>query len=988
VYNLGINYPYPVVDKPVKYWLHVESTGPVTDLIPASSLTGEIREQSTGSELQFIVEVNITKSGDFGFWYSVSQYREDYEPFLYHVFDSSVDLTLDIGIHDIYLTVPGGILSSSKYNGSYILNDLAFVDYETWNIEEEAIKVYSTKDYLCTDFVSLENRLVSYSFTNVDIDSSGPPEMLKLELSFYFTDIGYHDIRIVFQDNRMNEFIHYKRIEFEIETQGFFSITHEVNVQKFFNRGDIYFSGFFASWLEAQEIYGGISLYHKLSIDFIKTFSPILTWELSDTAFDSDSNGILDSIRINMSLTSKVQDQVAIPYNLYSLSNGTSTYLESLGSWDIMPSDLVIGTTDLNFVIDMKLANAHGIVGPFLVTFHFTQYEGGEGWRSYGRDVSFDYFSYYVTNDYHDQEFESPFVTISNYEVTEVFDFNGGIQVDVEINSSQALDVRISASMREALDLKWFEKFYGRRQNFTLQEGLNNISILFNLEEFMDYLYIGDLILDYLQISSPDYSIKYDYLRDFAIVRNHDYRDFMDYLEAYLLGHSIIPIDNDLDGLYDEVEVQLNLCVNRIGTYYTNYSLRKEWTGNKWIEELIESKGTTFTSTGNHSIIISIEDLVYVFRDIYQVIYFYSLTSPLYKEIDLEFDFDVREFNYSFPIQVLSISDTPQDLNSDGLYDLIRFEVELDVSTSGDYIFDTRCGLVDVIEDWYDENLFLNLESAVDNSLYLATGVQVFSFVLDSVWLQSAYHHLGGGPNTQSFFLSYLFTIIDDIGPFDLNFELTSRTYHLRDFNLNIPIVLESICTSLTQTNDNSIVQASMMYFGIKEDILWQSVNLDVYFEERVVTNEDQEICYGVCYNTDLTIRGPFSKGSKSSGFSLDLTESSGGRILDIWESQREFEIRFKLWLKLVQQSTQVYFEINFAYLSLNQTFIGGQTSSGCTQNNSTATTSPSSSASTSSPASTRSPPNIVIPSLFALTIVTVSVSVILVISRRFKPQG
>jgi hypothetical protein len=179
-----------------------------------------------------------------------------------------------------------------------------------------------------------------------------------------------------------------------------------------------------------------------------------------------------------------------------------------------------------------------------------------------------------------------------------------------------------------------------------------------------------------------------------------------------------------------------------------------------------------------------------------------------------------------------------------------------------------------------------------------------------------------------------------------------------------------------------------MMYFGIKEDILWQSVNLDVYFEERVVTNEDQEICYGVCYNTDLTIRGPFSKGSKSSGFSLDLTESSGGRILDIWESQSEFEIRFKLWLKLVQQSTQVYFEINFAYLSLNQTFIGGQTSSGCTQNNSTATTSPSSSASTSSPASTRSPPNIVIPSLFALTIVTVSVSVILVISRRFKPQG
>jgi hypothetical protein len=914
VFYIGINYPYPVIDKSVKYWFRIESNGPAIDSIPSSFLTGEVRDQSTGSELQFIVEVNVTQSGSFRFWYSVSQHRVDYEPYFFHVFDSSLSIDLGVGIHDIYLGVPGGILSSSKYNGSYILNDLFFYEYETGNGEEK-IKVYSTKYYLCTDFISLDNRLISYSFTDVDIDSIGQPEILRLTLNFYFNDIGNHWIAIVLQDNRMFEFVKYKRIDFQIETKGLFSITYDIFVQKFFARGDMFFSGFFASWLQDEGISSGISIYHKYSAELLKSYSPILSWEIFDTVFDDDFNGQIDSVKINVQLESKVQDKLHVYYSTYSLSNGTFSYLSS-HTWDLWNGELTydfdIGISELDFEMDMKLAHAHGIVGPFLVIFQFTLFEG-EDYIRY--DQPSDFNSFYVTDDYADQEFESPVLTISNYEVINVLDFYGGIQVNLEINSSQDLDVKFRASMEEGFHFNyWSIHRYHQNLEISLQKGINSLSFMFNLEDLIKGAFIGDLILSSLQISSIDNSIKYDYLSNYAIIRNHDYREYLEYIEAYILSHSIIPKDNDSDGLYDEVIIKIDLRVNIIGTYYTNYTFRNYGNGE---EIIVESKGTP---TGNQTVNITI-DIAYYFRESYHTITFYSLTSSVKEYFPLDFDFDINDFNYNFPLQVLAISDTPQDLNSDGLYDLIRFDVELDVSMPGDYIFDTRCMLVDLIEDWLDERLFLNMENVVDNSLYLTSGVQVFSFILDSIWLLDALYHLGGDPSRQSFYLQYLFTIIDGLGPFDLIIESNSRPYNLKHFNLNVPIVVDSVVTEMT-LETSTIFQDSTVIFRIVEDI-WPSVNLRVYYDEWLIIEGSEYYSYPYI---EKKFPGPFSKGTINSTFTLNLTEISENRILDVWESKTEFDIRFEIRLDLVQPGTSGYlalYSMNIEYFDLIQTFIG-----------------------------------------------------------------
>ena len=117
-----------------------------------------------------------------------------------------LNLTLTTGVQNLTISVPGGLLESSGFNGSYVINELAFGKNDFSLLFFYEFEVFTSPIQQHTSYDSFNNRLNSYTITGEDIDEDGVPEKIKVLLEFEFSRRGTYALAIpVFNENQNKE---------------------------------------------------------------------------------------------------------------------------------------------------------------------------------------------------------------------------------------------------------------------------------------------------------------------------------------------------------------------------------------------------------------------------------------------------------------------------------------------------------------------------------------------------------------------------------------------------------------------------------------------------------------------------------------------------------------------------------------------------------------------------------------------------------------
>ncbi|MHA1444699.1 MAG: S8 family serine peptidase, partial [Candidatus Hodarchaeales archaeon] len=279
--------------------------GHLTGKIASNTL--DLNSDGLFDELVFSVEVNISEAGKFNFWYSISQNRSDYHFGLYTFEWDYLTLSLDVGVQNLNITIPGGLLESSDYSGSYVINDLAFGRNEFSTLIYYDTEVFFSPNYNHTQFNKLNNHLESFSISEKDIDKNFIPEIINIQLNFLFSSTGVFMIGIPIYNEHQNELLAYQTEKLVVSTPGLVVAEVEFAVQKFENVGDITFFGVFSTWFRYR-----IPIYQRITKESLATYEPIVTYSISDNTYDLDGNGFKDSLRISFTLDSKIISDVSL----------------------------------------------------------------------------------------------------------------------------------------------------------------------------------------------------------------------------------------------------------------------------------------------------------------------------------------------------------------------------------------------------------------------------------------------------------------------------------------------------------------------------------------------------------------------------------------------------------------------------------------------------------------------------------------------------
>ena len=281
---------------------------PVTLTGKNESVVVDFDEDGLFDELAFIIEMDVNVSGSYDILYTIAQARNDYRVGLYTFISEWITVDLSEGKHNVTLSVPGGILESSNYNGSYVLNDLLLGDPSTWLTLEYLTDVIRTPSYNSTSFTPLENRLLSYHISDEDIDENGSPELIEIELELFISEENWSYIDLFIIDKNHVYILAWLTTDIDVEDPGQFNVTFKVAAQSFKDQSEIVIAGIASPLFD----YYIIPMFDKIPYDKLSTFEPLIKYSVDDQLADTDNNGKNDSIRFNFHLISKVKTNVTL----------------------------------------------------------------------------------------------------------------------------------------------------------------------------------------------------------------------------------------------------------------------------------------------------------------------------------------------------------------------------------------------------------------------------------------------------------------------------------------------------------------------------------------------------------------------------------------------------------------------------------------------------------------------------------------------------
>jgi len=794
-----------------------------------ASTTSDFDSDDLYDELRFSIEVNVSRAGKYNFWYSVAQNRSDYSFGRYVFLWDWLNLTLKEGIQNLIISVSGGILESSGYNGSYVINELALGKGNFSLLLNHDFEVYTTSIYNCTSFDPLENRLNSYNIEEEDLDGNGAPEKLKVNLEFDFLTVGVYGVGVPIYNENQNELLAYEIETFSISQVGLSSVSIEFIVQQFKNFSDIVVFGIVGSWYRDL-----IPVFSRITKEELSSYDSIINFVLTDYPIDSDHNGKDDAIRLWFNITSKINTEIEVfTGHPYSYPNETMILVNSSEKSIIL--DQGFNTFWIDF--DARILNVHDLSGPYFfpsVGITFRKYE-------------FTLYFPYVTNNYSASDFESPEVWFSSVFSSIKFEntTDSGIEVNWEVTSKSQIDVLFEFEVR---DYEPIQGKFSKIINFTKQIGIGSTNFDFKIgaEDLINSSYIGSLELYTASIFLPGHQngLRHRYqenelsLIDFVfhagILPTVNYEDYATYVDAYFIKSPQIKLDDS--GLSTNVSIG----INKVGTYDLGIDL---YSKNDYSTQNI--RNTTrlkITEIGNYSYIFHFS-LKTIIRNAFDESFFGNISV-----INLESSYKSKltiphmlinqsSLKYALPLQVLSVtSDRALDEDQDGKFDTIEIKLLINNSLDNYYNFSAK------IHAQFDNYHEVQLGSVSLSSMHFLQGLHNISISIPYYFFLAGYNKaadLDLLPIVEIFIVSlYSF---DPEGMFVVSTKplFIEKEYDLREFLITQPLFIGYV--RITQGYSNGIAEKLEVnvIISIKKILSYSlKISLEVYWDKSSVSVE------------------------------------------------------------------------------------------------------------------------------------------------------
>lgn len=822
-------------------------------LFPPAYLTGKIMSNPSDhdsddlfDELKILVEANVSQPGVYNFWYSIAQNRSDYCFGRYVFMWDWLNLTLEEGIQNLTISIPGGLLESSQYTGSYVLNDLAFGKKEFAVLLYYELEVFTTPSYDYTAFTPFNNRLNSFSLEEEDIDKNGVPEKLIVELEFEFSSTGAFIVAVPIFNENHNEVLAFNNETFGVTERGSISITIEFVTQQFKNKGDIIVFGIAGSWFRYL-----IPIYNRITRENLSSFEPIIEYTISDKPIDTNDNGKDDAIRFSFIIVSKVETEaVLFTGHPYSYPNETMVLVNTSNEITINQ-----GTNTVWIDLDAKILSVNDLLGPyFFPNLGLTV-----------RNYEFTQYSPYVTEEYSSSTFDLPLVWFSSFLGGSKFETtsNAGIEVTWEITSTDQFETLFEFDIR---DYEHIQGSFSKTLNFTKQitPGVSTISFQIKAEELYNSNYIGNLeiytaaiyFLDQYKGLEHRYQEHNLTLIDFefhaGVLPSVHYGEYRGYVDAFFATSPEITL------MSTGLSINLTLGVNNAGTYDLGIDLFSE--NDYTTENISDTTQIIASSIGNYScsFFFSAEKIVRNAIDdsVYGNASITNIESLNKSEVKIpHFAINTSAFNYTLPIILESItSDYPLDYDQDGKYDAIAAEIMIDVIEGDSYEFSVS--IYGQLYNYYETYLG---NVTVPNEP-LSPGLHKITFVIPYYYLlklsQEA-EELEILPKIEIFVVPLYSIDTEGIFVVSTHPSFLIKQYDLQEFFMIQPLSIGYLQVLQGDSNEDGITDQIEVYIAIVVSSILNynlEVSLEVFWSnntqsmEKVVSNSPSAI--GTVLNT------------------------------------------------------------------------------------------------------------------------------------------
>ncbi len=751
------------------------------------SSTNDIDSDGLFDELKFSIEANVSIAGKYDFWYSIAQARSTFRLGLYVFMWDWLNLTLTEGVQNLTIAIPGDILESTGYNGSYIINELAFGKNDFSLLLYYDSEIFQSPSYNHTSFDPLDNRLTSYNIGEGDIDGDGVPENIKIELKFEFSTTGVYEVGIPIFNENQNEILAFNTSTFVVSQPGSTSVSIEFMAQKFEKKFDLILFGIVGSWFRYS-----IPVFSRITKETLTNFEPIIDYTIIDQPVDSDSNRKYDTIRFTYSIKSKIKtDAVLFTGHPFSYPNETMIIVSST------EKNVTInqGISNLRIDFDARILESKNLIGPYFfpnlgLTIEFEDYDLTK-------------YLPYVTQSYLSSTFEPPVAWFSTffggnkYETSD----NAGIEVIWEVTATQQAEVLFEADFRDYVS---FQGTFSKVINYSKQisAGEFNVSFKIEAEDLYHSRYIGSLEVYSVSIYSPESQdgLKHRYqetnlsLVDFkhhaGILPSIHYEDYAVYVDALFVSSPEIKMNyNSSNSLLEGFLVNTTIRINKLGTYKLEIDLFSE---NDYSHQNIGNT-TMYSATeiGNHSISFFFSAKTIVRNGFDKIVYgnisIVNVNTLSKSELTIpRFLLDINEFNYELPVQSVEIiSESALDKDLDGNFDVVTAQISIKVVKESDFTF--SAGIYGQLNDHYEAflgNVSISQEHLTVGSHNISLDIPYYYFL---AVFQKA-EELDIVPKIEIFIVPFYST--DEEGMFVVSSQPTvlKQIYDLREFYLTQPL--------------------------------------------------------------------------------------------------------------------------------------------------------------------------------------------------------
>ncbi len=687
---------------PGKYDVLVRESGlnELSENIPADfsgkfeSYTVDYDDDGLFDRLEIAVEVNVSKAGEYDFLYTVAQERPDYHYDLYVFMWDWLNLTLKEGSQNLTISIPGGIIESSGYDGSYIINDLVLGKSDFSQLLNYSSEVFSTPTYNHALFEPLDNRLDSYQLSERDIDKNGNPEYIMIELGIEFSNTGVNEVGVPIFNENQNELLAFPTKIVSVPSPGMINVSIELVIQQVENYGNIVLYGIAATWYEYL-----IPIFTGISIESLSTHDPILEYNITDHPIDSNENGENDSIRFMLSVTSKIETEVIL-FTGHPFSYPNETMILVNASTEEVA--LYQGTQEIWLDFDARMLKTHNLAGPYFfpnfgLTLRLSQ--------NYNEENNMTLFSPYITKEYTTSHFEQSKVWFSKFLGVSKFvnSTNAGLEVTWGVTS------RVQSEVVFELEIHEYEAIQGEfteSTNFTqkISPGTFNITFQLGAEELYNTKYIGGLEIYYVSIYELDsdnglihrFQESNLSLIDFGfhvgIIPSINYQDYAAYVDAYFIKVPEITFQSIGDkNLYNGLLVNTMVGINSAGTYELEINLFSE--NDHVIQNIENSVNISAIDFQNYTLpfFFSAKTIVRNGFDefIYGNITIVNFNTHYRSEIGIpHFTINIGHFDHNLTISNVSmITDYALKENQNGNYDAVRVILQVEVNKESDFGF-------------------------------------------------------------------------------------------------------------------------------------------------------------------------------------------------------------------------------------------------------------------------------------------------------------